>query len=62
MFQVVIFSLCYAWFGCQFPIAEFGFSRNTAPFKYQYTLYQNDRHFSILLFPSKLALMASLKV
>ena len=34
-------------------------------FKYQkevilYTLFQNDRHFSILLFPCKLALMTSL--
>ena len=34
-------------------------------FKYQkevilYTLFQNDRHFSILLFPCKFAVMASL--
>ena len=27
-----------------------------------YTLFQNGRHFSILLFPCKLALMASFKV
>ena len=27
-----------------------------------YTLFQNGRHLSILLFPSKLALMASFKV
>ena len=27
-----------------------------------YILFQNGRHFSILLFPSKLALMASFKV
>ena len=27
---------------------------------YQYTLFQNGRHFSILLFPYKMALMTSL--
>ena len=46
-FKLVIFSLCYAWFGCQFPIAESGFIRYTAP------LNINSRIWKLVGIPSR---------